>query len=292
MSRFELPRDYGFFIGDAIPLTLVIEADREVILDLVNLPRAGNTHGLFEIRQMALHTTTLSNRTKVYRVAYTLQYFGPTPFTAPFGPLELLYALPDKAASLSAPYTYRSLFTQPAMVHLARLGPQYSTPAVTIKGPWDDARNDLVRGLAGLGAACMLAALWGWGRQWHRSGGWRRGASAQTLTTAEQAIQQLRQEATTVLQPPAAIPSPGARLDHIVRTYIQATHHIPALTLTLAELATQLRNRPQGQALLEVLERCEALKYQPSSAARPAAERELWHSTVALFEAIQQERAA
>jgi len=44
VTSFELPRDYGYFIGDEIPLTLMIESQKGVVIDLVNLPRQGEQH--------------------------------------------------------------------------------------------------------------------------------------------------------------------------------------------------------------------------------------------------------
>ncbi len=57
VTRLEMERAYGFFIGDEIPLTLEIEIESGVVLDLVNLPREGEQHGAFEVRRFHLTST-------------------------------------------------------------------------------------------------------------------------------------------------------------------------------------------------------------------------------------------
>jgi hypothetical protein len=79
-------------------------------------------------------------------------------------------------------------------------------------------------------------------------------------------------------------------LDHIIRTYLHAAHQVPAFTLTPAELAFRLEGVPCAQNLLHLIERCAALKYQPSTASL-AVEQTLWRDTIALFEHLQQEGA-
>jgi hypothetical protein len=292
LSRFELPRDYGYFIGDEIPLTLVIETGKDVVLDLVNLPQPGNKHGLFEIRALHLTSTTRPDATKVYRAAYTLQYFGPTPMTLPFGPLEILYALPPPTPGLTPHYTYQHLLTQPAILHLARIGPLRTAQMATFKGPWDDPRQGLAWALFSLGIALILPAIGRWGWAWYRTWQRRHGLAARSSTAAEQTLQRLQQEATDLFRPlQKPTPPMGIRLGHIIRTYLQTAHRVPAFTLTTSELAAHLNGAPYTGELLEVLEQCEALKCQPVAVTPPAAERELWWHTVTLFETLQKDGA-
>ena len=140
VTRIDMARDYGFFIGDEIPLTLTIEVENDVVLDLMNLPRAGDQHGLFEIREMVLTSSTDENRITTYDVRYQLQYFGAAPLTIEFKPLEILYALGQERSSLTQMYTYKSLFTQPVIVNISRIGPYRPTQALGPKGPLDNQR--------------------------------------------------------------------------------------------------------------------------------------------------------
>jgi hypothetical protein len=80
----------------------------------------------------------------------------------------------------------------------------------------------------------------------------------------------------------------GARLEHILREYVQAIYQVPAFTLTTSELATQLGGTSQAQDIVRLLQQCEALKYQ-SPLVPPAVERALWWNTITLFEKLQGE---
>jgi hypothetical protein len=290
LSRFEQPHSYGYFIGDEIPLTLVIETTGNVTLDLINLPHPGDKFGLFEIRQLQLTSATLSPGSKVYRAAYTLQYFGPTPMTALFGPLEILYALPP-AANLPQPtYTYKRLLTQPALIHLSRLGPLRPPQPLAIKGSVDDSRNGLMWVFFTGGALLVLGAVGGLG--WEQLTAWQRQRSraAHPSTATELTLQTLRYEAAVLFRTPEGYASTiGARLDHLLREYVQTVYRVPAFTLTTSELARQLHDTPQACNILSVLEQCEALKYQPHPTPL-AVERELWWDTIALFEKLQGEQ--
>jgi hypothetical protein len=289
-SRFELPRNYGYFIGDEIPLTLVIETTGDVVLDLINLPHKGQQHGLFEIRDRQMTSSVEANATEIYRIAYTLQYFGPTPGSAPFGPLEILYALPDPNAS-GQTHIYKRLLTQPAVIHIARIGPMQPTVAPQIKGLQDDQRSVAIRLSLTLGMAMVFAAIVGWGWQWYISWQRRRIMSSQPPTAAAQALQRLRHEGAFFFQSPeTSSPSVGARLDYIVHQYLHTQYGVPAFNLTPAELAVHLNGAADTPAILSVLERCASLKYQ-APATLPVIERQLWKEATALFEAPQEERA-
>jgi hypothetical protein len=130
VTRIDLPRDYGFFIGDEIPLTVIIEAPPDVVLDLVNLPRTGEQHGKLEIRDFKLTSTVGADRTTIYQAAYRMQYFGIAPLTISFEPLEILYAARQDRDEVANAYHYKSLFTQSVSINISRIGP-YRSHAIT-----------------------------------------------------------------------------------------------------------------------------------------------------------------
>jgi hypothetical protein len=291
LPQFELPRGYGYFIGDEIPLTLVIETTADVVLDLVNLPQKGDTHGLFEIRDLHITSSAGENATQIYRAAYILQYFGPTPYSAPFGPLEILYALPHAPDASQPTYTYKRLLTQPAVIHIARLAPLRATQAVELKGPVDDQRAGIIWMSFFFGTMLVFIAVGGWGWEGYRAWQWRRALAARLSTPAERALQTLQRDATTIFHPPKEPTLPiGVTLDHTIRTYLHAAHQVSAFTLTPAELASHLESIPCAQEILNLIERCAALKYQPPTASLTA-EQTLWWDTIALFEHLQKEGA-
>jgi hypothetical protein len=288
LSRFELPRSYGYFIGDEIPLTLVIETTGGVVLDLVNLPQKGEKHGLFEVRDLNITSTSPSHDRQVYRAAYTLQYFGITPLTAQFEGMEILYALPDERFGPKNTYTYKSLFTQPVAINLSRIGPFRSTQPIDIKGPLDDKRAGLVCASFTVGTVLLLITLSGWVMQWRRRRQQQQRTSIHTMpSAAEITLRALRQEAAALhpVDPPTF--AVGPRLTHIIREYLQAAFTVPAFALTTAELEGHLKDQPFCQELLYVLERCDTLKHQFPTGSE-AEERQLWGEVMTLFEKLHQ----
>jgi hypothetical protein len=130
----------------------------------------------------------------------------------------------------------------------------------------------------------------GWGREWYAVLQQRRSPAAMPLTGTEEALQHLHQEGADLFRPrPQAMLSAGGRLGDIIRTYLQTTYQVPAYTRTPAQLAATLNGAPGAQDLLQVLERCEALKYQQPSATSRATEQELWGYTVTLFETLHKD---
>ena len=73
---FESPRDFGFHVGDEIPLTITMKVKKGNILDLVNLPKEKESHGPFEVRGVRIKKRQKRDQTE-YRVSYNLQSFEP-----------------------------------------------------------------------------------------------------------------------------------------------------------------------------------------------------------------------
>jgi hypothetical protein len=287
VSRFEMPRDYGYFIGDEIPLSLVIETHGDVVLNLINLPQKGDKHGPFEIRDLTITSVALSETHTVYRASYILQYFGATPFTAPFDGLEILYALASERHSPEHTYTYKSLLTQPTTINVSRIGPFYPTHALDLKGPLHNHRDGLILASFLLGVALLLAACGSGLVQWRRYRARYHASLAQRVSPLEQAMATLRQEGRA-LQPVDALALPVVtRFSQIVRQYLQHAYGVSAFTSTCAELAVLLHDRVLGPELVFILERCDAFKYDPYTNS-PGEERQLWWETITLFEKLQE----
>jgi hypothetical protein len=286
ISRVELPREFGYFIGDEIPLTLVIETAKDVVLDLVNLPRQGEQHGHFEIRDFRLTKTARAPHTTVYRVAYTLQYFGVAPLMTQFEPLEILYALAaEMSPDTPSVSPYKRLYTQPVAIHIARIGPFRSTPARDAKGPLDDRRSTLIW-LPGLfGTALLGVAVVGWRRERQRARSQQIPAVPSAPLACQCALQSLRDMTALSVswEAPSAL-AIGARMSQIVREFLQREYSIAAFSLTSTELARRLHDdAPHLENLLDLLQRCDAIQYQPP-APDGAAARHLWEEACSLFE--------
>jgi hypothetical protein len=283
VTRFDIPRDYGYFIGDEIPLTLYIETAKDTVLDLVNLPRKGEQHGLFEIRDFALSSTYDAAGGIVYRAAYRLQYFGAAPLTLQFEPLEILYALAKDSPTRVS--NYRSLFTQPVTINISRIGPYQATQALDPKGPLTDARADLVWLPCLLGTTFLFLAIGGWRQTWRQHRRQQRPPEGAQTRSSEKALHALRQP--TGHFGTLHTETPSASLGHIIRDYLQAEWNVPAFTLTPAELAVRLQEEARAQPLLDLLQQCDTCKYQPTT--DQAAERFLWEETLTLFEHLDKE---
>ena len=285
VTRIDLPRDYGFFIGDEIPLTVIIEASPEAVLDLVNLPRTGEQHGQFEIRDFKLTSTVSANQTTTYQAAYRMQYFGIAPFTISFQPLEILYAVRQDRDEIAKAYTYKSLFTQPVSINISRIGPHRPTPALDPKGPVDDQRTALLWIPAIGGALCMVAALGGWGKEYWRVWKQRSGAEADRLTVAEKTLERLRRAEAHPAPSGENLSPDASHLGAIVRAYLQDACGVSAYALTPSELAARLEASQQVQEVVGLLQRCETLKYQPPDTSE-AEEHFLWEEAVTLFKQL------
>jgi hypothetical protein len=287
LTRFELPRDYGYFIGDEIPLTLVVEASQGVVLDLVNLPKQGEKHGLFEVRELRLTTTPDALGGTTYRAAYTLQYFGVTPLTAQFEPLEILYAHSADRLAPTHTYIYKSLLTQPIALNLARIGPYGPTGALDIAGPVADSRTALVWGSFSVGALCLLLVVGGSGRQWYASRKCRQTSGQANLSPVAATLEVLRQEGGA-LRPVTASPCAGVeRLQLLLRQYIQAVYAVSASTLTTTEVGSLLSDQPFGKDILHLLARCDLVKYEAPSVSLSDVQ-QLWWEALTVFEKLQQ----
>ncbi len=226
LSRVELTRDYGYFIGDVIPLTLVIETTDDVVIDLVNLPHKGETHGVFEVHDLAITSTLTTKGQRLYKASYSLQYFGPTPLTTPFGPLEIMYALPEHRIAATGSCTYKSLFTQPVPINLARVGPHDQTAALALEGPVEDARTGMIRTGFAIGTLCVLIALGGCAWEWRKGQQRRCAALTVTATVAETTLQTLRHEGERFYPAELTVVPAAARLSQLLRHYIQEANGV------------------------------------------------------------------
>ena len=285
LTRFEYPRNYGYFIGDEIPLTLIVETTKGVILDLVNLPKKGEKHGLFEIRDVRLTTEAAVQGGTIYRAAYTLQYFGAAPLTVQFTPLEILYAQSEERLSPTQTYSYKSLLTQPVNLSLARIGPYAPTPALDIKGPMADSRTLLLWASVGAGALCLMTAMGAGSRQWYRARKNRQASGPAYQSPAESTLETLRQEGATLrLIAEAALPG-VEHLQHLIRQYLGTIYGVSTSTLTTSELAGLLHEAPYGKELSDLLARCDTLKYEAPAAGQADA-RQLWWEAITVFEKL------
>jgi hypothetical protein len=77
------------------------------------------------------------------------------------------------------------------------------------------------------------------------------------------------------------------RLQILLRQYIQAVYAVSANTLTTTEVGCLLSDQPFGKDILDLLARCDLVKYEASSASLSDVQ-QLWWEALTVFEKLQQ----
>jgi hypothetical protein len=160
---FECPRNFGFHIGDEIPVIITLEAREGTVLDLVNLPQEKETHGSFEIRDLKVRKRRKRGRT-FYEVLYRLQSFQPAIAVdrLNFPPLRISYATKDNWNRKESKYQYQSLFAQIFEIFVSRTA-TYFGPMKDIKGPVKDNKFALMwKATIGVGGLLVILGLFTW----------------------------------------------------------------------------------------------------------------------------------
>jgi len=160
---FSCPRDFGFHIGDEIPLRVTLEMDDGPVVDLINLPQKGEIHGPFEVKDLKVHRRWENGRT-IYTVLYRLQCFEPAIAVdrVKFPPLHISYATEDDWNPVESRYHYRTLYSQPFDIFVSRTA-TYFGPMKDIKGPIVDKRATVLGwGAVIVGGLMVLAGFLTW----------------------------------------------------------------------------------------------------------------------------------
>jgi hypothetical protein len=162
---FHCPRNFGFHIADEIPLKVTLETGEGPIVDLVNLPKKGEIHGPFEVRDVVVRKHRKSGGS-VYTVFYRLQSFQPAIAVdrLKFPPLRISYATEGDWNAVDSTYDYRSLFSHAFDIFVSRTA-TYFGPMKDIKGPIEDERTTIIwKVTIAVGGLMVLAALitWPW----------------------------------------------------------------------------------------------------------------------------------
>jgi hypothetical protein len=261
LPRFEVPRPYGSFIGDQIPLRLIIETTGDVVVNLANLPQKGQKHGPFEITDMQITRQPASSQSRVYQVAYTLQYFGPTPIAAMFEGVEILYANATERHTPQRPYTYKRLITQPVSINISRLSPLHLTASRGHKGTIEDQRV-LSVWIGGIFTTLCFAAASVLGVKSLKKNASPPPHISSTSPPAEEE-QDLHVPFYDLLTShPASLEDADLvqRLRHTLNAHIQTVYGLPAFSMSSAQIAEHLPNHPDTEAIVSLLECCEVLR--------------------------------
>lgn len=258
VARFETPRDFGYHIGDLIPLTLVIEAATGTVVDLESLPHGGEAAGLFEVRHVRInqsHTTSGS----VYRVEFGVQTFVPATWAegVAFPPLELRFARPGDRL-LDGGYVYRSVTLPPYVFFLSSTARSQEALRPG-KGPVLPRVGWSFWGTVSLGTLSLLLGLLrlagDLGRWWRRRAQETRSAAERralrTLTVLRQRYLTCEEKAPVLF----------LKTSGVLRRFLREECGIAARLQTVSQIRERFRGHPLERELAEVLERCNHVTY-------------------------------
>lgn len=280
---FQMQRNFGYHIGDAIPLTLVIEAKKDTVLDLVNLPHKGEVHGDFEILDLKIRTEEATD-TRVYRVDFTLQTFKPVLAvdTLSFPPLDILYSTSEGINSLSGEYQYKSLLSPPHDISFSRTA-VYFGDLKDIKGVINEKHTLLAWGVILVGTLLWTGTLGSWIWNWylHRIA---RVRPKRKLSLEEKALQTITETWEQYIIHGGRIKDIFSTISLAFREYLEAVYHIPIMGKTFLQLKEILQGKSYQAEILEILGKCQVILYEGYIPGR----RELEETIQQLMTLIQQ----
>jgi len=259
---FECPRDFGFHIGDEIPLTVTLEAKEGIIVDLVNLPQKKETHGPFEVRDLKVRKRRERDRT-IYRIFYRLQAFTPAIAvdTLSFPPLRISYATKEDWNSVESRYHYRSLLSQPYDIYVSRTA-TYFGPMKDIKGPIMDERVSLLWKVAtGVGSVMVVLAFITWPLEYFRRKR-RVGRQDPGLTAKDRALRALQEARENCFNYSDHRKRLFFEINAILRAFLKEVCGLDAANRPSLGMMEQLKDRPYYEELRDLVVRINQVIYE------------------------------
>ena len=261
---FHCPRDFGFHIGDEIPLTVTFGARKGVILDLVNLPQKNDIHGPFEVRNMSVRTHHESSRT-IYTVSYRLQCFTPAIAVdrVQFPPLQIACATKDDWDPMGLKYRYRALFSQPFEIFVSRTATYFGSMK-DIKGPILDRKAALLWKMGGTaGGVMLIAALITWPWNFFRKR--REMTQGQpSPTPKDRALKALQEARDNCFNYDDHRKRLYFELNGILRNFLKEVFVLPTANRPAMEIVSQLEGRPEYEELVDLVRRINRVIYEGS----------------------------
>jgi hypothetical protein len=259
---FHCPRNFGFHIGDEIPLTVTLVAREGVVLDLVNLPQKQDAHGPFEVRDMRVRKRQESGRS-VYTVLYRLQSFTPAIAVdrVSFPPLRISYATREDWDPMESRYRYRSFFSQPFEIFVSRTA-TYFGPMKDIKGPMSDKKVTILWKVATMGGGVMaLAALITWPLNLIRKRRERR-KEPPCPTARDRALKALQEARENCFNYDDHRKRLYFELNAILRNFLKEVFALPTANRPAKEIVSQLKGRPEHEELTDWVSRMNKVIYE------------------------------
>jgi hypothetical protein len=258
---FSCPRNFGFHIGDEIPVKVTLEMNDGPVVDLVNLPQKGETHGPFEVRDLKVHRRGETGRT-IYTVLYQLQCFQPAIAVdkVKFPPLHISYATEDDWNPVESRYHYRTLYSQPFDIFVSRTA-SYFGQLKDVKGPIvDEMATVSGRGAAIVGGLMALAAFLIWPLDFIRK---RRKVAEEALspTARECALKSLGEARERCFNYEDHRKHLFFEISTILREFLRDTCGLSTANRPSLEILNQLRDHPFYEDLKGLVARINQVIY-------------------------------
>jgi len=259
---FHCPRNFGFHIGEEIPLTVTLEAREGTIIDLVNLPKQKETHGPFEVRDVRVRKRRKGGRT-IYTVLYRLQSFRPAIAVdrLNFPPLRISYATKKDWNAKESKYHYRSLYSHPFEIFVSRTA-TYFGPMKDIKGPIKDKKVAVIwRVTAVVGVLMALLALISWPWGFIRKRG-RVGGQGPTITARDRALKALQEAREDCFNYEDHRKRLFHEINRILRSFLKDECGLNAANRPSTQIVNQLKDRPFYEELKGFVARINQVIYE------------------------------
>jgi hypothetical protein len=259
---FHCPRNFGFHIGDEIPLTVTLEAREGVVLDLVNLPQKNEKHGPFEVRDMKVRKRREHGRT-VYTVSYQLQCFTPAISVnkVNFPPLYIGYATQEDWDPMELKYHYRNLFSQSFEILFSRTATYFGSMK-DMKGPLQDKTATVLWKMAILAGGLMaLASLITWPLNFIRKRQ-KMGQDLSCLTAKDRALKALQEARENCFNYDDHRKRLYFEVNAILRNFLKEVFALPTANRPALEMIGQLKGRPEYEELIDLVRRINRVIYE------------------------------
>ena len=259
---FRTPKNFGFHIGDEIPLTVTLEVRNGVIIDLVNLPHRKDIHRPFEVREMKVDKRLEKERT-VYTVSYRLQCFTPALAVnkVNFPPLHIGYATPEDWNPMESKYRYRDLYSQSFEIFFSRTAPFFGLMK-ELKGPILD-KKGAARGEMAMVAGGLMVLAGFFSRPWGFLRKRRKAIPEQPgLTARDRALKALQEARESCFSYDDHRKRLYFEVNAILRNFLKEVFALPTANRPALEIIGQLKERPEYEELMDLVGRINRVIYE------------------------------
>ena len=259
---FESPRNFGFHVGDEIPLTITMKVEKGSIVDLVNLPKEKESHGPFEVRGVSIKKRKKKGQTE-YRVSYRLQSFEPAIAVdrLTFPPLNIAYSMEKDWNRKESKHEYQTLLSQDYDILVSRTA-TYLGPMKPLKGPLGDKTGIIIWKVATVaGGTMMFIALFTWFMDFIRK---RKifAAKKQMLSSSDRALKALQQARENCFNHEDHRKHLFFEVNAILRDFLKEVCDLDAANRPTTEIVQTLKDRPYYDELNNLVARINQVVYE------------------------------